>query len=40
MVGDLGGAYSRRITIQHRIIYQVLEAEKVVMILRLWASYE
>jgi toxin YoeB len=40
LVGDLSGAYSRRINIQHRLVYQVLEAEKVVKILRLWTHYE
>ena len=40
LVGDLSGAYSRRINIQHRLVYQVLEADKVVKILRLWTHYE
>ena len=40
LVGDLAGAYSRRINIQHRIVYQVLEEEHVVKILRLWTHYE
>lgn len=40
LVGDLRGAYSRRINIQHRLVYQVLEAEKVVKVLRLWTHYE
>ncbi len=40
LVGDLAGAYSRRINIQHRIVYQVLEQEQVVKILRLWTHYE
>ena len=40
LVGDLSGAYSRRINIQHRIVYQVLEAEGAVKILRLWTHYE
>ena len=40
LVGDLTGAYSRRITIQHRLVYQVLEAEKAVKVLRLWTHYE
>ena len=40
LVGDLSGAYSRRITIQHRLIYQVLTAEKQVKVLRLWTHYE
>ncbi|MCK0714810.1 Txe/YoeB family addiction module toxin [Chromohalobacter sarecensis] len=40
LVGDLAGAYSRRINIQHRLVYQVLDDEKVVKILRLWSHYE
>jgi Txe/YoeB family toxin of toxin-antitoxin system len=40
LIGDLSGAYSRRINIQHRLVYQVLEAEKAVKILRLWTHYE
>jgi len=40
LVGDLAGAYSRRINIQHRLVYQVLEAEHVVKVLRLWSHYE
>ncbi|MCP5246088.1 MAG: Txe/YoeB family addiction module toxin [Burkholderiales bacterium] len=40
LVGDLDGAYSRRINIQHRVIYQVLEKEKIVKVLRLWTHYE
>ncbi len=40
LVGDLSGAYSRRINIQHRIVYQVLEAERVIKVLRLWTHYE
>jgi len=40
LVGDLSGAYSRRINIQHRIVYQVLDAERVVKILRMWSHYE
>ena len=40
LVGDLSGAYSRRINIQHRLVYQVLESEKGVKILRLWTHYE
>jgi Txe/YoeB family toxin of toxin-antitoxin system len=40
LVGDLSGAYSRRINIQHRLVYQVLEAERAVKILRLWTHYE
>lgn len=40
LVGDLNGAYSRRINIQHRLIYQVLDEEHVVKVLRLWSHYE
>jgi Txe/YoeB family toxin of toxin-antitoxin system len=40
LVGDLSGAYSRRINIQHRLVYQVLEVEKAVKILRLWTHYD
>ena len=40
LVGDLAGAYSRRINIQHRLVYQVLEAEKAVKVLRLWTHYD
>ncbi len=40
LVGDLAGAYSRRINIQHRLVYQVLEEERVVKVLRMWSHYE
>lgn len=40
LIGDLAGAYSRRINIQHRLVYQVLEEDKAVKILRLWTHYE
>jgi Txe/YoeB family toxin of toxin-antitoxin system len=40
LVGDLSGAYSRRITIQHRLVYQVLEDIKTVKVIRLWTHYE
>ena len=40
LVGDLAGAYSRRINIQHRLVYQVLEDKRSVKILRLWTHYE
>ncbi len=40
LVGDLAGAYSRRINIQHRLVYQVLEKEKSIKVLRLWSHYE
>jgi Txe/YoeB family toxin of toxin-antitoxin system len=40
LIGDLAGAYSRRINIQHRLVYQVLPKEKAVKVLRLWTHYE
>ncbi|MBN0988689.1 Txe/YoeB family addiction module toxin [Amphritea pacifica] len=40
LVGDLSGSFSRRINIQHRLVYQVLEEEKAIKILRLWTHYE
>lgn len=40
LVGDLSGAYSRRINIQHRLVYQVLSEEKIIKVLRLWTHYE
>jgi len=40
LVGDLEGAYSRRINIQHRIVYQVIEDDKAIKVLRLWTHYE
>lgn len=40
LVGDLSGAYSRRINIQHRLVYQVLEDENTVKVLRMWTHYE
>lgn len=40
LVGDLAGAYSRRINIQHRIVYQILEDEKTVKVIRMWTHYE
>jgi Txe/YoeB family toxin of toxin-antitoxin system len=40
LVGDLAGSYSRRINIQHRLVYQVLEEEHMVKVLRLWTHYE
>ena len=40
LVGDLAGAYSRRINIQHRLVYQVLETEHTVKVLRMWTHYE
>ena len=40
LTGDLAGAYSRRINIQHRLVYQVLDDEHAVKVLRLWTHYE
>ena len=40
LVGDLTGAYSRRINIHHRLVYQVLDAERIVKVIRLWSHYE
>ena len=40
LVGDLSGAYSRRINIQHRLVYQVLEEDKSIKVLRLWSHYD
>ena len=40
LVGDLTGAVSRRINIQHRLVHQVLERERVVKVLRMWTHYE
>lgn len=40
LVGDLKGAYSRRINIQHRLVYEVIEEEKTIKILSLWSHYE
>ena len=40
LVGDLAGAYSRRINIQHRLVYQVLDKERTVKIIRMWTHYE
>jgi toxin YoeB len=40
LIGDLSGAYSRRINIQHRIVYQVIENERIVKIIRMWTHYE
>ncbi len=39
LIGDLSGAYSRRINIQHRLIYQVLTKERVVKVIRMWTHY-
>ena len=40
LVGDLSGAYSRRINIQHRLVYQVLDTENTVKVIRMWTHYE
>ena len=40
LVGDLAGAYSRRINIQHRIVYEIIEIEHTVKIIRMWTHYE
>ena len=40
LVGDLTGAYSRRINVQHRLVYQILDEGKVVKVLRMWTHYE
>jgi toxin YoeB len=39
-LGDLSGAYSRRINIQHRLLYQIIADEKVVKVIRMWTHYE
>jgi len=40
LVGDLAGAFSRRINIQHRLVYEVLDEEKTVKVIRMWTHYE
>ena len=40
LVGDLAGAHSRRINIQHRLVYEILNKEKVVKVIRMWTHYE
>lgn len=40
LVGDLAGAYSRRINLQHRLVYQIYVKEKIVKVIRLWTHYE
>jgi len=40
LLGDLSGAFSRRINIQHRIVYQILDDEKIVKVIRMWTHYE
>jgi len=40
LVGDLAGAYSRRINVQHRLVYEVFQAERVVKVIRMWSHYD
>ena len=40
LVGDLDGTYSRRINIQHRLVYEVFKKERIVRVLRMWSHYE
>jgi Txe/YoeB family toxin of toxin-antitoxin system len=40
LIGDLKGSYSRRINIQHRLVYQVIEDQKIIKVIRLWTHYE
>jgi len=40
LIGDLLGAYSRRINIKHRLVYQILDDEKIVKVIRMWTHYE
>ncbi len=40
LLGDMTGAYSRRISLQHRLVYQVIEDKKIVKIIRMWTHYE
>lgn len=40
LLGDLSGAFSRRINIQHRLVYQVLEKDRIVKVIRMWSHYE
>ena len=40
LVGDLAGAYSRRINIQHRLVYEVLHEQNIIKVLRMWSHYE
>lgn len=40
LIGDLAGAYSRRINFQHRLVYQVYQQERIIKVLRLWTHYE
>jgi len=40
LIGDLRGAYSRRINLKHRLVYQILEEQRIVKVLRMWTHYE
>ena len=40
LLGELSGSFSRRINIQHRLVYQILDAEKMVKVIRMWTHYE
>ena len=40
LIGDLSGAYSRRINLRHRLVYQIYDKEKIVKIIRMWTHYE
>lgn len=40
LLGDIAGSFSRRINIQHRLVYQILEGEKTVKVIRMWTHYE
>jgi toxin YoeB len=40
LLGDFAGAYSRRINIQHRLVYQVIEQDKIIKVIRMWSHYE
>lgn len=40
LIGDLAGAYSKRINIKHRLVYQILDKEKIVKIIRMWTHYK
>ena len=40
LIGDLAGAYSRRINIQHRLVYQILDEDRAVKVIRMWTHYE
>ena len=40
LIGDLSGVYSRRINIQHRLVYQIYEDKKIVKVIRMWTHYE